>query len=71
MLISIEEEGKKKKKPKRGVLCSFPVPAFGWTGILQGLSCTAPVASLLASVSGDTLSADSTGNLQSSSSSHL
>lgn len=62
---------KEKKKPKNGVLCSFPVPDFGRTGILWGLNCTAPMASLLASVSGDTMSADSTVNLQGSSSSLL
>lgn len=38
---------------------------------LDGLNCTAPMALLLASVSGDTMSADSTANLQSSSSTLL
>lgn len=68
MCISTEEE---ERKAKHGVLCSFLVPAFRWTGILRGLSCTTPTASILASVSGDSLSADSTGNPQNSSSSHL
>lgn len=67
--ISPEEE--EERKTEHGVLCWFPVLAFGRAGILRGLSCTTPTASVLASVSGDTLSADSTGSPQNSSSSHL
>lgn len=67
--ISTEEE--QERKAKRGVLCRFPAPAFGRAGIPWGLSCTTPTASILASVRGDTPSADSSSSPQNSSSLHL